>query len=300
MLGLLSSRTKLQTITISSWALFGVTYYSLVAPYNSFQKNVNMILTSVVKLTIFMISTINGLIGRQSKDAAGAFSDFCGPVMIFCVFAMVGANILLQLAPMWKPLGFIASMFGDLIARIFIGAPSMSGVESIATPRALPKKKAKEMLDVVVKQLSNEIEHHLSSVLDYSIGVYYYQFKRCVKEWAEERHKAFIETGEAIGDMPMESWHERSIAGFKRALYQGYQNKEEGPIDLTNTSPEKVAEAVLLDWITYNVEACLFRQFLFLLLRAFSSQGPLPRTIENGHTRMNACIPSNIHTYIHT
>ena len=96
LLALLATRPKLQMVIASSWAAIGITYTSLVSPYNSFQKNSNAIMTCVYKFSIFMISTLNGLVGRQSKDVAGAFSDFCGPVMIFCVFGMVGANIMLQ------------------------------------------------------------------------------------------------------------------------------------------------------------------------------------------------------------
>ena len=92
----MATSPKTQTVLISGYAVIGVTYTALVSPYNSFQKNFNMILTSIVKFSIFMVATLNGLVGRQSKDVAGAFSDFCGPLMIFCMFGMVGANIMLQ------------------------------------------------------------------------------------------------------------------------------------------------------------------------------------------------------------
>ena len=73
LLALLYTKPKLQTVLISSWAIFGVTFCALVSPYNSFQKNFNMILTSCIKFGIFFISTLNGLIGRRSKDVAGPF-----------------------------------------------------------------------------------------------------------------------------------------------------------------------------------------------------------------------------------
>ena len=56
----------------------------------------------------------------------------------------------------------------------------------------------------IVKHLTDEVQDQLSILLDYACDVYYYQFKRCAKEWAEERHKFFIDPGEPVGNMPLE------------------------------------------------------------------------------------------------
>ena len=51
------------------------------------------------KTGIFMLAMLNGLVGRESKDVAGPFSDLVGPLMIFMMLIMIGANMLLQFQP---------------------------------------------------------------------------------------------------------------------------------------------------------------------------------------------------------
>ena len=91
---------QLQTFVVTGWTGVQVLFGFIASPYNKFQKNVNLIIVAVAKQMIFMLAMLNGLVGRESKDVAGPFSDLCGPLMIFMMLVMIGANMLLQFQPM--------------------------------------------------------------------------------------------------------------------------------------------------------------------------------------------------------
>ena len=81
----------LQSMVAASWSAAQVLFLMYINPYNSFQRNLNAVIVAFVKFFIFFVAFLNKAVGRESKDVAGPFSDFCGPLMIMAMMSMIGS-----------------------------------------------------------------------------------------------------------------------------------------------------------------------------------------------------------------
>ena len=124
-------------------------------------------------------------------------------MMIFGMLSMIGANILLQVQPLAKPLMFIYKKFGKEIKSLVLGPPNLVGINQVALPRVMSKKKANVMIAPIVDHLMEMVNDHLDEMLKYGGKVHYFLYKKEAKKWANEKRDGFVDDGAVFGDMPV-------------------------------------------------------------------------------------------------
>lgn len=107
LLALVYKESLLQSLLLTVWTAGQTAFVAYTSPYNSFQRNVNLVAITAIRSIVFALSLLTKIVssrdstsgsGSGSADSvAGSFSDMVGPAMIACALAMVGINILLQL-----------------------------------------------------------------------------------------------------------------------------------------------------------------------------------------------------------
>ena len=130
-------------------------------------------------------------------------------MMIFGMLSMIGANILLQVQPLAKPLMFIYKKFGQEIKSLVLGPPNLVGINQVALPRVMSKKKANVMIAPIVDHLMEMVNDHLDDMLKYGSKVHYFLYKKEAKKWAAEKRDGFVDDGAVFGDMPVKFSHRR-------------------------------------------------------------------------------------------